>query len=66
MDFLSALLEAMLGLSASRAEELSTLQVCMRALAVYLILIAYLRLGKKRFLGQATAFDAILVICLAP
>ena len=62
MDFLSALLEAMLGLSASRAEELSTLQVCMRALAVYLILIAYLRLGKKRFLGQATAFDAILVI----
>lgn len=62
MDSPSALLDAMLGLSASRAEELSTLQVCMRALAVYLILIAYVRLGKKRFLGQATAFDAILVI----
>ena len=64
MDTLSAFLDALLGLSAGKAEELSTLQVCVRAILVYLILIAYVRVGKKRFLSQATAFDAILVIII--
>jgi uncharacterized membrane protein YcaP (DUF421 family) len=31
---------------------------------VYLVLIGYVRFGKKRFLGQATALDAILVIII--
>jgi uncharacterized membrane protein YcaP (DUF421 family) len=53
-----------LGLSATQAAELSTLQVCLRACAVFLILIGYVRFGKKRFLGQATALDAILVIVI--
>jgi uncharacterized membrane protein YcaP (DUF421 family) len=53
-----------LGLSAERANELTVLQVCARAIVIYLVLIAYARLGKKRFLGEATAFDAILVIML--
>lgn len=59
-----AILDAVLGLSAHQAQDLGTLQVCSRAFAVYLILIAYVRFGKKRFLGQATAFDAILVIII--
>jgi uncharacterized membrane protein YcaP (DUF421 family) len=53
-----------LGLSAHKAEDLNVLQVCVRAVVVFLILIAYVRLGKKRFLGEATAFDAILVIII--
>jgi uncharacterized membrane protein YcaP (DUF421 family) len=55
---------ALLGLSATKAEELSTLQVCLRALVVYLVLIGYVRFAKKRFLGEATGFDAILVIVI--
>jgi uncharacterized membrane protein YcaP (DUF421 family) len=35
-----------------------------RALLMYLILIWLVRSAKKRFLGQATAFDMILVIVL--
>jgi uncharacterized membrane protein YcaP (DUF421 family) len=56
--------DALLGLSAVKAEELSTLQVCLRALVVYLVLIGYVRFAKKRFLSQATGFDAILVIVI--
>ena len=57
-------LDTILGLSATRAEQLTVAQVCARAVVVYLILIAYVRFGKKRFLGEATAFDAILVIVI--
>lgn len=64
METASAILEAALGLSATKAEELNTLQVCVRAVVVFIILIAFVRFGKKRFLGKATAFDAILVIMI--
>jgi uncharacterized membrane protein YcaP (DUF421 family) len=64
MASISIFVDAALGLSATQADELSTLQVCLRACAVFLILIGYVRFGKKRFLGQATAFDAILVIVI--
>jgi uncharacterized membrane protein YcaP (DUF421 family) len=53
-----------LGLSATKAEELNTLQVCFRAVVVYLVLIGFIRFAKKRFLSQATAFDVILVIVI--
>lgn len=59
-----SVLDTILGLSATRPEELATLQVCFRAIAVFIILIAYVRMGKKRFLGSATAFDAILLIVI--
>ena len=55
-------IDAILGLSVSDAGDLSTAQVCSRAVFVYVVLIGYVRFGKKRFLGQATAFDAVLVI----
>jgi uncharacterized membrane protein YcaP (DUF421 family) len=64
MNGISGFFDAVLGLSATKAEELSVPQVCDRAVVVYFILIAYVRFGKKRFLGQATAFDAILVIII--
>jgi uncharacterized membrane protein YcaP (DUF421 family) len=64
MEALWSITDALLGLSATKAEELSTLQVCLRALVVYLVLIGYVRCAKKRFLSQATGFDAILVIVI--
>ena len=64
MDAAWTLLDTMLGLSAERPEQLATAQVCIRAVVVFAVLIAYLRIAKKRFLGQATAFDAILVIVI--
>jgi hypothetical protein len=56
------LIEFMLGLSAIRPDQLAVYQVCIRALLVFLILIIYVRIAKKRFLGQASGFDAILLI----
>jgi uncharacterized membrane protein YcaP (DUF421 family) len=64
MESFNRALEFLLGLSATRAGELTTFQVCVRAVAIYLILIAFIRIGKKRFLGKATVFDAILVIVI--
>lgn len=64
MDFIYDVVDPLLGLSAARTEQLTTLQVCVRAAVVYLVLIAYVRAGKKRFLGEATAFDAVLVIVI--
>src|ERR1044071_7814146 len=64
MEGLSAFTDNLLGLSVDKAEGLSTLQVCVRAVVVYIVLIAYVRFAKKRFLSEATAFDAILVIII--
>ena len=57
-------IDGLLGLSATQAHELTWIQVCLRAIIVYAVLIVYVRFGKKRFLSQATAFDAILVIII--
>ena len=64
MDAVHAMLDAVLGLSATKADQLNTAQMCVRAIVVFVVLIAYVRVGKKRFLGSATAFDAILVIII--
>ncbi len=64
MEAAAHVLDAILGLSAKTANELTVAQTCARAFVVYLVLIAYVRFGKKRFLGEATAFDAILVIVI--
>ncbi|HEX5509982.1 MAG TPA: YetF domain-containing protein [Pseudolabrys sp.] len=64
MHAVSNFFDAVLGLSVTRAEQLSVFQVCVRAFVVYVVLIAYVRFGKKRFLSSATAFDAILVIVI--
>lgn len=64
MDGFTSLCDRLLGLSAASANELTTAQVCLRALVVYFVLILFVRIGKKRFLGQATAFDAVLIIMI--
>ena len=64
MQMVGSIADMLLGLSATRPEELSVVQACDRALVVYFVLIGYVRFGKKRFLGQATALDAILVIII--
>ena len=64
MDAVSAFFDDLVGLSAHQAHDLTTDQVCMRALVVYLLLVLFVRLGKKRFLGQATAFDAVLIVLI--
>lgn len=62
MEALWQTIDTLLGVSATKAEELTIGQVCLRAVVVYIVLIAYVRFAKKRFIGQATAFDFILVI----
>jgi uncharacterized membrane protein YcaP (DUF421 family) len=47
-----------------KPEELTYAQVGLRALLVYSAVIAFVRFGKKRFLAQATAFDAILLVLI--
>jgi uncharacterized membrane protein YcaP (DUF421 family) len=52
-----------LGLSL-KSEQLGFGQMAARALLMYVLLLIIVRLGKKRFLGRATAFDVILVIMI--
>jgi uncharacterized membrane protein YcaP (DUF421 family) len=55
------MLDDFLGLSL-KAEELGYIQLGVRALLIYILLLVIVRVGKKRFLGRATAFDVVLVI----
>ncbi|HKS84770.1 MAG TPA: YetF domain-containing protein [Pseudolabrys sp.] len=64
MHEIGRLIDGALGLSATTANELTAAQVGLRALIVYFVLILFVRLGKKRFLGEATAFDAVLIIMI--
>jgi uncharacterized membrane protein YcaP (DUF421 family) len=64
MNGIAEFFDGVLGLSVHTAQELNAAQICARAAVVYIALIAYVRFGKKRFLGQATAFDAVLVIII--
>jgi uncharacterized membrane protein YcaP (DUF421 family) len=52
------------GLLGIEAEELSLRQMIVRALVVYLVGLALVRVGEKRFLGKSTAFDVLLAIIL--
>jgi len=63
MDALYRGTDWLLGLDAG-AHDLTLSQICLRAIIVYLAMIGFVRMGKKRFLGRATAFDAILVIII--
>jgi uncharacterized membrane protein YcaP (DUF421 family) len=55
--------DAVLGLSV-KAENLGFGHMAARACLMYVLLIWLIRSAKKRFLGEATAFDMILVIVL--
>lgn len=63
MENISHIVEIVFG-NPPRAQDLAVWQAAARAILVYIVLIAAVRFGKKRFLGEATAFDAILVIII--
>ena len=63
MDDLWGMLRPALGLGLD-SKELGTAQMALRAGVVYAAMVVAVRLGKKRFMGQATAFDVILGIML--
>jgi uncharacterized membrane protein YcaP (DUF421 family) len=63
MDEIEGLLQWVLGLGLD-SHELGTGQMAVRAIVVYVATVVMVRLGKKRFMGRATAFDVILGIML--
>ena len=63
MNDIERLLQLVVGLSIDN-KEIGVLQMAARAAIVYIVTVLIVRLGKKRFMGQATAFDVILGIML--
>ena len=63
MNDVIEIVRAVLGLGLE-SEKLGALQMAVRAVVVYLVALAVVRVGKKRFMGRATAFDVILGIML--
>ncbi len=47
-----------------KPEHLTVLHVCLRALIVFVVALAMLRLSARRVLGRKTAFDIILIFIL--
>lgn len=47
------------------SKDLGVLQVCLRAVIVFLATLAVLRTGHRRFMSRMTAFDAVLGVLLA-
>jgi uncharacterized membrane protein YcaP (DUF421 family) len=56
--------EALLGLGAE-PKDLTFLQVSLRAIIVFLVTLATVRIGHKRSLSRKTPFDAVLLVILA-
>lgn len=63
MDFLDQLSQV-LGIY-SEPKELTVLQVCLRAMVVFVATLIIVRLAEKRFLARLNALDAILGFILA-
>jgi uncharacterized membrane protein YcaP (DUF421 family) len=61
MQFFLNILKSLVGLGAS---ELSVFQILVRCVVIYVIGIALVRIGKKRFLGKIAAFDTVLAIII--
>lgn len=57
------MIQSLLGLGRS-VEEIDSGQMALRSVAVYVFTLAVVRLGSKRFLGKATAFDVIIGIMI--
>jgi uncharacterized membrane protein YcaP (DUF421 family) len=63
MDRIGEAATALLGLGTD-GDELGVVQMGLRAVVVYVVTVAIVRLAKKRFMGRASAFDVILGIML--
>ena len=46
------------------ANQLDIVEMAIRAVIIYIVTLAIIRLGKKRFMGSGTAFDVIVGIML--
>lgn len=61
MDQMISLFEEIFGLN---ADELSTGHILVRCVFIYILGIALVRLGNKRFVGRMSAFDFLLAIII--
>lgn len=61
MENVFSMLDQIFGIE---SKELSYLQVVARSIVIYIIGIALVRLGNKRFVGKMTAFDIIIAIII--
>ena len=57
------MLEDLLGLGLD-VQDVNAIQMALRTVLIYAAMLAIVRVGSKRFLSQATAFDAIVAIML--
>jgi uncharacterized membrane protein YcaP (DUF421 family) len=64
MNTFSEFVQALLGLGLE-AKELTSLQVSMRGIIVFVVTLVMVRTGGKRSLAEKTAFDAVLMIVIA-
>jgi len=65
MHSLAETLQSLLGLDRELAR-VSAGQMALRTLIVYVVSLAIVRLGSRRFLSEASAFDVIVAIMLGP
>src|SRR3954465_14655677 len=63
MDAINQLLALAFGVGGTTVQ-INVPQMALRALVVYVATVLIVRLGKKRFMSRATAFDVILGIML--
>jgi uncharacterized membrane protein YcaP (DUF421 family) len=63
MDELFQMVRLFLG-EGLESKEINAAQMVARALIIYVVTVFIVRLGKKRFMGRATAFDVILGIII--
>jgi uncharacterized membrane protein YcaP (DUF421 family) len=63
LDGIGDWLQIVLGLGLE-GKELGALQMGSRAILVYAVTLIIVRLGKKRFMGRASAFDVIIGVVL--
>ena len=64
MNTFSELLQALLGLGVE-PKELTSLQISLRGIIVFVASLVMVRIGSKRSLAEKTAFDAALMIIIA-
>src|ERR1051325_2105935 len=64
MNTFSEFVQALLGLGLE-AKELSSLQVSMRGIIVFVATLVMVRISSKRSLAEKTAFDAALIVIIA-
>ena len=61
---MQSLLQILKNLVGIDADKLSVFQILVRCVLIYVIGIALVRIGKKRFLGKIAAFDTVLAIII--